>query len=105
LNVLALRADFGGFDRPQNLDQLAGPDSGLYDLSHYRAALAAPVAPAAPAAAPGPPAAAAPRPAAAAPTQLPAQLPRTGDLPLPFIPAAAVGLALLVGGLIRRRCS
>ena len=100
-NVLALRAEFGGFDRPQNLEQLAGPDSGLYDLSYYRAALASPVAPAAPGAvAPTPPASAAPRPAAA-----PAQLPRTGDLPLPFIPAAAVGLAFLVGGLIRRRCS
>jgi ABC-type nitrate/sulfonate/bicarbonate transport system substrate-binding protein len=39
LNVLKLRAQFNGFDEPQNLRYLASPASGLYDLSYYYQAL------------------------------------------------------------------
>ncbi len=38
-NILALRAEFGGFEDQQNLHRLASPESGLYDLSYYRKAL------------------------------------------------------------------
>lgn len=38
-NILALRAAFNGFEAPQNLRRLAGPQSGLYDLAYYRQAL------------------------------------------------------------------
>jgi ABC-type nitrate/sulfonate/bicarbonate transport system substrate-binding protein len=37
-NVLALRAEYGGFDAPQQLDRLATPEGGLYDLSYLKAA-------------------------------------------------------------------
>jgi ABC-type nitrate/sulfonate/bicarbonate transport system substrate-binding protein len=33
--VLALRDEFMGFETPQNLDFLASPDGGLYDLTFY----------------------------------------------------------------------
>jgi hypothetical protein len=53
-NVLELRNEFGGFETPQDLDFLASPESGLYDLRYYRRALHARAAlralPAAPAA-------------------------------------------------------
>jgi ABC-type nitrate/sulfonate/bicarbonate transport system substrate-binding protein len=39
LNVLELRAEFGGFDERQNLRYLTTPASGLYDLSYRRAAV------------------------------------------------------------------
>jgi len=39
-NVLALRAEFNGFDQRQNLRFLASPASRLYDLSYYRRARA-----------------------------------------------------------------
>ncbi|HEU5014349.1 MAG TPA: ABC transporter substrate-binding protein [Roseiflexaceae bacterium] len=38
-NILALRAEFNGFENQQNLHRLAGPEGGLYDLSYYRKAL------------------------------------------------------------------
>lgn len=41
-NVLKLRAEFGGFDAPQNLRRLTTPSSGIYDLSYLRAALRSP---------------------------------------------------------------
>lgn len=34
-NVLALREEFGGFEQPQDLDALVGPDAGLVDLSFW----------------------------------------------------------------------
>jgi hypothetical protein len=39
LSVLALRAEFNGFATPQDLDFLASPASGLYDLSYYQRAI------------------------------------------------------------------
>ena len=39
-NVLALRAEFGGFEDDVDLDTLASPESGLYDLAYREAALA-----------------------------------------------------------------
>jgi hypothetical protein len=56
---------------------------------------------AAPAAAQPAPAAPA-RPAAAPPAQVPGQLPKTGDLPLPAVPGL-LGLGLLTGGAMLRR--
>jgi ABC-type nitrate/sulfonate/bicarbonate transport system substrate-binding protein len=41
LDVLALRAEFGGFETPQDLEFLASPKSGLYDLRYYERATAA----------------------------------------------------------------
>jgi ABC-type nitrate/sulfonate/bicarbonate transport system substrate-binding protein len=35
-NVLELRAEFNGFETPQDLDLLASPQGGLYNLSYYR---------------------------------------------------------------------
>ncbi|MFI6404432.1 ABC transporter substrate-binding protein [Streptomyces sp. NPDC050548] len=37
-NVLELRAEFNGFELPQDLDLLASPQGGLYDLGYYREA-------------------------------------------------------------------
>jgi ABC-type nitrate/sulfonate/bicarbonate transport system substrate-binding protein len=37
-NVLALRVEFEGFETPQNLDELVGPDTDLFDLSYWRGA-------------------------------------------------------------------
>jgi quercetin dioxygenase-like cupin family protein len=53
----------------------------------------------APAAQPARPAA----PAAAAPAQVPRQLPRTGEIPFPLLPATLAGLALAAGGALARR--
>jgi ABC-type nitrate/sulfonate/bicarbonate transport system substrate-binding protein len=38
-NVLALRAEFNGFEMHENLRRLSAPAGGLFDLSFYRAAL------------------------------------------------------------------
>lgn len=38
-NVLELRNEFGGFEIPQDVDRLASPAGGLYDLSFYHRAL------------------------------------------------------------------
>lgn len=40
LNLLSLRNEFKGFEKPQNLNFLASPASGLYDLRYYQAAIA-----------------------------------------------------------------
>jgi hypothetical protein len=37
--VLKLRAEFNGFDAQQDLEFLASPASGLYDLSYYECAV------------------------------------------------------------------
>ncbi|MDH3250381.1 MAG: ABC transporter substrate-binding protein [Acidimicrobiia bacterium] len=37
-NVLALRVEFEGFETPQDLDELIGPDTDLFDLSYWREA-------------------------------------------------------------------
>jgi ABC-type nitrate/sulfonate/bicarbonate transport system substrate-binding protein len=38
-NVLELRSEFGGFEAAQDIDRLASPEGGLYDLSYYRDAM------------------------------------------------------------------
>jgi ABC-type nitrate/sulfonate/bicarbonate transport system substrate-binding protein len=38
-NMLVLREQFDGFEQEMNLRRIASPQSGLYDLSYYRAAL------------------------------------------------------------------
>lgn len=38
-NVLELRAEFNGFEIPQDIDRLASPQGGLYDLRYYRRAV------------------------------------------------------------------
>lgn len=37
-NVLSLRVEFEGFETPQDLDELIGPDTDLFDLSYWREA-------------------------------------------------------------------
>lgn len=44
------------------------------------------------------------RPAAGQPAQVPAQLPRTGELPAPAIPVLLLGIGFLLGGDLMRRC-
>lgn len=39
LNVLQLRDEFGGFQTPQDLPQLAAPAGGIYGLRNCRLAL------------------------------------------------------------------
>ncbi len=39
-NVLALRVEFEGFETPQDLNALVGPDTDLFDLSYWREASA-----------------------------------------------------------------
>ena len=37
-NVLEIREEFSGFETPQDLDALVGPDTDLFDLSYWREA-------------------------------------------------------------------
>ncbi len=38
--MLKLREEFGGFEDAHDIEAMAQPDSGLYDLSYYHAAVA-----------------------------------------------------------------
>jgi ABC-type nitrate/sulfonate/bicarbonate transport system substrate-binding protein len=38
-NVMRLRAEFDGFEEPQDIDALTAPASGLYDLSYFEEAV------------------------------------------------------------------
>jgi hypothetical protein len=39
-NVLQMRARFDGFEQPQDIDRLVGPDTDLFDLSYLARATA-----------------------------------------------------------------